>query len=615
MPSSFTLHPLSSSANLEKDSHRSPNPPAPSTPRRPHLDGISPRMAPTTTDAASSSSIRTPSALSPMIAYDELSSDLSFEAGPDEDDLSVSDVTEYNSDPPTLQGHASPGIVPDEETVISVQEPSMHTIEHEADQKGKRKATDNDTLLKERDLPAIPDQNGSLGSAATQSLHASGSLRRKPGSRSLNEYRFSHLFRDDDQHAGPSKHSEEKIERRPTLEETAKIEKAFRKIVMQISDLTEDERRQLVEVEFVTNEWFKIVLADGKDLWLKIDAIIAEIVRTVQEARAEKKSEFTSAARANEAEVLRNKEIRQARRSSVHPFLHSIRPSTIHTLSTIPSQSELSDITEIPPSLNRDSQDHLEYIKKAQLQRHTLTDLEAVKLPNLIQIVKAMGDQLGHRAADLTIPRDLAVTACDELAEVLRDISPFITSLVNIPVSQDAGLPPSSTSEVVPPRLSANQSERIKGHEVAWREKQRQLRSSFDKHLKLVLALADVVIDAKRDDLLMGDIQRICDRTQAFTTKISSLVLRLKLSQHVLRELSLRSIFYREHSRLRSERDTTVRNGWPWEMSKSERKKLAQYKADIQRERREIHNAQEKAVRNDLEGLYGQQDGTGKDEP
>lgn len=165
---------------------------------------------------------------------------------------------------------------------------------------------------------------------------------------------------------------------------------------MQISDLTEDERRQLVEVEFVTNEWFKIVLADGKDLWLKIDAIIAEIVRTVQEARAEKKPEFTSAARANEAEVLRNKEIRQARRYSVHSFLHSIRPSTIHTLSTIPSQSELSDITEIPPSLNRDSQDHLEYIKKAQLQRHTLTDLEAVKLPNLIQIVKAMGDVCSH---------------------------------------------------------------------------------------------------------------------------------------------------------------------------------------------------------------------------
>lgn len=89
--------------------------------------------------------------------------------------------------------------------------------------------------------------------------------------------------------------------------------------------------------------------------------------------------------------------------------------------------------------------------------------------------------QLGHRAADLTIPKDLAVTTCDELAEVLRDISPFITSLVNIPVSQDAGLPPSSTSEVVPPRLSANQSERIKAHEVTWREKQRQLRSSFDK--------------------------------------------------------------------------------------------------------------------------------------
>lgn len=125
-----------------------------------------------------------------MIAYDELGSDLSFEAGPDEDDLSVSDVTEYSSDPPTLQGHASPGIVPDAETGISVQEPSMHTIEHEADRKGKRKATDNDTLLKERDLPAIPDQNGSLGSAATQSLHASGSLRRKPGSRSLNEVYF-----------------------------------------------------------------------------------------------------------------------------------------------------------------------------------------------------------------------------------------------------------------------------------------------------------------------------------------------------------------------------------------------------------------------------------------
>lgn len=168
---------------------------------------------------------------------------------------------------------------------------------------------------------------------------------------------------------------------------------------MQISDLTEDERLQLVEVEFVTNKWFKIVLGDGKDLWLKIDAIIAEIGRTVQEARAEKKPEFTSATRANEAEVLRNKEIRQARRTSVHSFLHSIRPSTIHSLSTIPSQSDLSDITEVPPSLNLDSEDHLEYIKKVKLQRHTLTDLEAVKLPNLIQIVKAMGDVRFHFVA------------------------------------------------------------------------------------------------------------------------------------------------------------------------------------------------------------------------
>lgn len=56
-------------------------------------------------------------------------------------------------------------------------------------------------------------------------------------------------------------------------------------------------------------------------------------------------------------------------------------------------------------------------------------------------------------------------------------------------------------------------------------------------------------------------------------------------------------------------------NGWPWNMSKSERDTLARYKADIQRERSEIHNAQERVAMNDLEGLYGQQNGTGKDGP
>lgn len=89
--------------------------------------------------------------------------------------------------------------------------------------------------------------------------------------------------------------------------------------------------------------------------------------------------------------------------------------------------------------------------------------------------------QLGHRATDLSIPRKETIAECEHLAEMLHDISPFISSFDDIPLVPNDGLPLSSASELLPSHLSADQWERIKGHQVTWREKQRQLRSSFDK--------------------------------------------------------------------------------------------------------------------------------------
>lgn len=82
-------------------------------------------------------------------------------------------------------------MAPEQDMDTSSRFPSLHTVEdtggRDAETKGKRNTHDAGSFSDERDVLGVQRQYGSFGSAETQSHRASGSLRRKPGSRDLSE--------------------------------------------------------------------------------------------------------------------------------------------------------------------------------------------------------------------------------------------------------------------------------------------------------------------------------------------------------------------------------------------------------------------------------------------